>query len=271
MSDQGGSSLTDRVSQRVAKQRALVAAHRRARAEGGVSPSDAFRWAIADNYRQFAVLVVVAVVLGIVFRHHLHWGDVPTWVLATTTLLAFVAAAFAGVVAYELLRVEHARDRRAERERAEQKEADRRVQASKVAAWYAETPMRQIDYGADDADHGSVTITSGDRFRGAAIRNASDLPVYQVRVSFCVPADPWQDWREGERYSEPLRNPLPPGSATVALPDDIRQQEEASAGKLTVAWQVVIEFTDAGGERWRRDADGRLVTGPRVKLSKGGP
>jgi hypothetical protein len=48
-------------------------------------------------------LVAVLVVLGIVFRHSLGWGDVATWVVAITTLLAFLAAAFAGLVAYDLL------------------------------------------------------------------------------------------------------------------------------------------------------------------------
>lgn len=39
------------------------------------------------------VLAVVLAVLGLVFRNSISWGDVPTWVLAVTTLLAFAAAA----------------------------------------------------------------------------------------------------------------------------------------------------------------------------------
>jgi hypothetical protein len=36
----------------------------------------------------------------------------------------------------------------------------------------------------------------------AVIRNASDLPVFDVRVSYCVPVDPASGltWRQGERY-----------------------------------------------------------------------
>jgi hypothetical protein len=37
-------------------------------------------------------LVGVLVIVGIVFRHQLNWGDFPTWVVAITTLLAFLAA-----------------------------------------------------------------------------------------------------------------------------------------------------------------------------------
>jgi protein-S-isoprenylcysteine O-methyltransferase Ste14 len=40
-------------------------------------------------------LVVVLAVVGSVFRHHLSWGDFPTWIAGITTLLAFLAAAFA--------------------------------------------------------------------------------------------------------------------------------------------------------------------------------
>jgi hypothetical protein len=61
-----------------------------------------------------------------------------------------IAADFAGLVAYDLLKIEAARDlaasqerlhatddcRRAEEERAAQREADRRAQASKVTAWF---------------------------------------------------------------------------------------------------------------------------------------
>lgn len=123
------------------------------------------------------MLIVVAAVLGIVFRHHLHWGDVPTWVLAATTLLAFVAAAFAGVVAYDLLQIERARDATAARETQDKQEAERRAQASRVAAWYStwekQEPFTQV-------------MRLGRRW-GAVIRNASDLPVYGLHVSFGVP------------------------------------------------------------------------------------
>lgn len=152
--------------------------------------------------------------LGIVFRRHIHWGDVPTWVLAVTTLLALVAAAFAGVVAYELLRMELGRDRRAEQERSEQREADRRAQASRVAAWFGR--WENLDLWANAPTGPALDMTA----RGAAIRNASDLPVYEVRVSFCVPTPPGAglNWRSGRGLSPPVPI-VPPGAENVALPD----------------------------------------------------
>jgi hypothetical protein len=60
---------------------------------------------------------VVLGALGFAFRRTESRGDVPTWVLAVTTLLAFIAAAFAALVTYELLRLEGERDLKAARDR----------------------------------------------------------------------------------------------------------------------------------------------------------
>jgi hypothetical protein len=61
---------------------------------------------------------------------------VPTWVLAALTLLAFGAAAFAGVTAYDLLFVENRRDAQAAVEELSKAAAAMREQAGKLAAWY---------------------------------------------------------------------------------------------------------------------------------------
>jgi hypothetical protein len=71
----------------------------------------------ARRYVRYAALptllvAAVLVTLGIVFRHHLAWGDAATWFLAGTSLLAFGAAAFAGMIAFDLYKVEAGRDRR---------------------------------------------------------------------------------------------------------------------------------------------------------------
>ena len=83
-----------------------------------------------------AVIYIVAALLvtaGILFRHDLSWGDAPTWILAITTLLALLAAAFAGLVAYDLLKVENHRDIVAARERS-QTAAERRQAVQERAA-----------------------------------------------------------------------------------------------------------------------------------------
>jgi hypothetical protein len=88
------------------------------------------------------------------------WGDVPTWIQAMGTLFALVAI----VAAWKVLGVERRRD-------AERQAAEERAQAAKVAAW--PSVVR-----SDPADPGSAPAW------GAAVRNASDLPIYQVHVEY---------------------------------------------------------------------------------------
>ena len=158
-----------------------------------------------------AVLALVLIVLGIVFRHRLNWGDVPTWILAATTLLALLAAAFAGVVAYNVLKIEAGRDMKAAEERkqaaierarteadrdaarlaadveqAAQREADRRAQARGITSWFAYFPLSL---------HGTPvevvpTIKQQPFTWGGAVRNASELPIFDVRLFYFRVNDP---------------------------------------------------------------------------------
>lgn len=212
-------------------------------------------------------LVVVLAVLGIVFRSSLSWGDVATWVVAITTLLAFLAAAFAGLVAYDLLKVENVRDmkaaeerllaaadrRQAERERAARREADRRAQASKVTAWF--------ELYHDDK------YELIDKVWGAAIRNASELPILDVRVFFYWVNDPHDGspWTTEQRYASVERiRVIPPGQTwNLELPDRVRSMDEKCDDQV---YLVSIEFTDANGTRWMRDERGALHdSGARVR------
>jgi hypothetical protein len=138
---------------------------------------------------------VVLIAAGAVFGGRGSWGNVPTWVLAVTMLLALVAAAFAALAAYELLRAESRRHAVMVEEQRQREEAQRRAQASRVAAWYGRWSSVVKGPGMT-ADHREWL-----RY-GAIISNASDLPVYNVRVSLCVAADPsaWLTWRQGVRF-----------------------------------------------------------------------
>jgi len=218
-----------------------------------------------------AALVLVLVALGIIFRHSLSWGDVPTWVLAVTTLLAFLAAAFAGLVAYELLRVESARDqaasversrvaaerRQTEAERAAQREADRRAQANKVTAWF---DSYRAGVPRDQYYPGSPAVATAPTTWGAAIQNASELPIFDVRVSFYRVNDPGNgsSWTADLRYT-------PPERFRVIAPSHIRHFDLPSTVPKTgeecndYVYVVGVEFTDASGVRWMRDAHGALV------------
>lgn len=197
-----------------------------------------------------AGIAVVLIAAGAVFGGRGSWGNVPTWVLAVSALLALVAAAFAAVAAYELLRVESRRHALAAEEQRTREEAQRRAQASKVAAWYGRWSSVVKGPGMT-ADHREWLRC------GAVISNASDLPVYNVRVSLCVAvgSSARLTWRQGERFAGALRL-VPPGQEHVEMPDHLRTEEEASGNQPT--WLAAIEFTDAAGVRWLRDPRGRL-------------
>jgi hypothetical protein len=94
----------------------------------------------------------------------LDWGDVPTWIGAVATMLAFIAAWVAARAAWRVLELERTRDRL-------RREVEDRVQADRVAAWPSLGPSNP-----DDPDSPEVW--------GATVRNASELPVYQVKVEF---------------------------------------------------------------------------------------
>lgn len=194
-----------------------------------------------------AAVAVVLLILGLAFGGQASWGDVATWVLAVIALAVLFAATFAGLMAYELLRVELGRDHVAAEERRLSEDERRRGQASLVAAWF----------GKRQGIEPFLTW-------GAIISNASPLPVYDVRVSFCVavPAASGLTWRQGERYSSPdLIHVLAPGEHHAAIPSDIFRSEDVfrpeDAGGKT-EWLVAIEFTDASGQRWVRDPSGGL-------------
>jgi len=193
------------------------------------------------------------------YRKRLSWGDIPTWTLAITTLLAFLAAAFAGLVAYDLFSIDAQRAqraaeqrlrdaddrRRAEAERAAQHKADRRAQANKVSAWF------------DFYD----TIVDGlpGATWGARVRNASDLPILDVQIMVYWVNDPGDGspWTTDLRYESPERfRVIPPGQNRHRnLPQDIRDMEEECNDQT---YLVAIEFTDNSGVRWTRDPRGAL-------------
>lgn len=95
------------------------------------------------------------------------WGDVPTWVSAAGTVMALIFAAVAAVMAKRVYTIESRRDQQNEIDRRERDEQKRAEQASRVSAWYA----------AEKAESGELTW-------GAVIRNASELPVYDVNVEY---------------------------------------------------------------------------------------
>jgi hypothetical protein len=226
---------------------------------------------LVKKYREAAGGAVVAtVVVGIVLNHKLTWGDVATWAVAVTTLLTFLAATFAGVIAYDLFKIERARDleaaeerataaadrARAEadrnelrqaalREQAAQRVASERTQASKVTAWFGR------------AEDGILWA--------ALVYNASELPIFDVRAFFYSVEDPGGrgSWTTTESYASMERLRVVPPTRTRAL---IPWQENWDVGELADedTYLVAIEFTDANGIYWKRDERARLTKSTEV-------
>lgn len=168
------------------------------------------------TWRYGAALAVVLVVLGAVFRHQLSWGDVATWVLAVTTLLALVAAGFAALVAYDVLKVELRRDllaaderqlAREDRERAERaaKAAEEQTRIQRQLRKDAAQPYVWADVRPDE-EHGILLEL--------VIGNSGPTIATNVRVRIEPPL-PFIQQLEGakaaqERLAEGMSS-LPPG------------------------------------------------------------
>ncbi len=104
----------------------------------------------------------------------------------------------------------------------------------------------------------SFVLTPG-KLWAALIRNASDLPILDVRIFFHYVAEKWQggDW-EPQMLGGPMERirTLPPHEERfVAIPENVwSQMTDVSANSHVVS----IEFTDAAGNRWERDPRGDL-------------
>ena len=132
---------------------------------------------------------------------------------------------------------EQARDER-ERERKEQ----RRAQANKVTAW--------------------ATLEEPGPHWQAVLRNASDLPAYNVLVKFY-----WYDaaWFEKDPLGGKYWTPFTVGQKGQRLVTLFPSHDEVFPGPPSdppkgeyVVALVGIEFTDASGHRWERDPLGYL-------------
>lgn len=138
------------------------------------------------------------------------YGTLPDWVAAIGTAGALIAAVV-------LLRD----DRRIRRAQDEEHTRD---QAQKIGTWITSSDF-------------SVYVIN--------LRNASDLPIYNVTVEFGTPAghDPWT--------SATSWITMPPGET-----DQAPVSAEASPTGAVILYST--SFTDSAGRSWRRDASGDL-------------
>lgn len=173
------------------------------------------------------------------------WGDVPTW-------LGVLLAGAAAVVALLLYLRAAERDRRGEADRRARLDEDRRTQAAQVCGWYGRTEGK---IGPQQAAVVQVW--------GAFVRNASDLPIYDVAVEFHF-TSPRMDggvWTLARGQTK--RRFLPPGESFVPVPEAMLREIVD-----TDTYLVAMSFRDAGNRRWRRDPDGILTEAPDPAVKK---
>lgn len=205
-------------------------------------------------------LVLLLIVLGIVFRRSEQWGDIATWVLAVTTLLAFLAAAFAGLVAYDLLKIETTRDRQAAQERSLAAADRRREHASRISFWLY---LGHEHVGrSDSAPPGTeIHIT-------LVVMNTSDRPAMSVMALLGLRADIWRDASTAdsneldERTAEWATSVIPPHdrdgtSHVLNVPASVVRIVEEYGDDALIG---ELLFTDASGTDWAQTfPDGRII------------
>lgn len=138
-------------------------------------------------------------------------------------------------------------------QRKDAAESQRRAQASKVAAWFGLGEVPVVTTGTGSGPPAGPAW-------GAIIRNNSDLPILGVRVFFhFIAADnaAAEQWQPIMRGGPPERiRVIPPRHDRFAeIPTTIRNMIDEVSDDIYV---VSVEFTDAAGSRWERDARGTL-------------
>lgn len=99
----------------------------------------------------------------------------------------------------------------------------------------------------------------GDEPWGATVRNASGLPVYDIRVGFYYIDEPVRGlgWTPVACGTSPeMLRVLPPGEKYhFYIPPDVRSQRTDCNADV---YAVSIMFTDAAGNKWEHDPRGAL-------------
>ncbi|WP_418057294.1 hypothetical protein [Pimelobacter simplex] len=173
-----------------------------------------------------------------------HRDELAQWLMAAGTGATLIAAVAAAVFAADVHRIELEREERFE-------VADMRAQADNVAAWGLATPRRPTTTGQ--------TIFTWE----LSVRNASPLPVYDVR--YLARTILTIDGVTSVQHHAPLfSHVLPPGPEAVPLTTlsmEIPTRDARFGRKL----QIQYAFRDTGGRWWRRDEAG-VLHGPEPEI-----
>lgn len=163
---------------------------------------------------------------------------IANWVSAITTTMALGAALWAGLAAWKLHGIE------VDREEARHL-ADKQRQAELVATWVSWTDQPAV----------AICLPNGRTARSnLAMQNGSAVPIYNVDVTYSVDS--------GELGTQKFSMLSPTGSSPHHRQIKCRGVENLLAKPrdpdARVDIRMTLSFTDAGGNRWTRDAAGLL-------------
>ncbi|GII24611.1 hypothetical protein [Planosporangium mesophilum] len=174
------------------------------------------------------------------------WGDVPSWALVVVSSCALVLAALAARWSYRAFLTASAAATRADEAR---REAGERQQARLVAAW----PISERETFQKAIERGVV---------GAAIRNASPMPIYNVEIVYRDEGAAWSAVRHLHMVAPSDEPQIFAGfdeETTTGTPVPERINKDGSVKLVPSAeMRVEISFADTLGRRWRRDDSGVL-------------
>lgn len=209
---------------------------------------------------QIMLFAVVATVLVVALAFASWWDaelpatEFPAWLEAWATVAAVAAAIVAGLYAARAFGLELERQRRADTDR-------RAVQASRVAAW----PLELIyDYSIKTEEDGYASRTKiGVRGIIVRVRNASDLPIAQVRVvASAMVTGPSGHTVEVPISTRTERHLDPETTTDVTLVAGAPDALTPLLNQVEPDLRVFLQFTDIVGRSWsRRTHEGELHDG----------
>lgn len=163
---------------------------------------------------------------------------IANWVIAMATTMALGAAFWAGLAAWKLYGIE------LDREKARHL-AEKQRQAELVATWVSWTDQPKV----------AMRLPDGRTVRAnLAMQNGSAVPVYDVKVTYSA-----DSWELGSQHFPMLS---PTGSSAhhrqikcLGVENLLAKRRDPGA---RVDIRTTFTFTDAGGNRWTREASGQL-------------
>lgn len=154
------------------------------------------------------------------------WGSVPDWANAGASAAALGGAVWAARIAGRALGLERRRQTLAE-------ERDEAAQASAVAVWVTDPSTRTWS---------------------AVLRNGSQLPVYDVEVTF----QPSVRTDDDLGIATARIHTVGPGDVDIPYPQQFQWPGGNPTTNLVDDLRLSLTFTDAAGVPWSRDENGRL-------------